>query len=120
VAVVMVVDDHSGIRRLLYEVLLQDGHLVHAASNGEEALKKFAECKPELVLLDMRMKGINGIETLQRMREVNKHLKAIFMTAYEDANLWERAQRLAVDFILIKPFDLLEIRHKVKQALMKV
>ncbi|MDU2066750.1 MAG: response regulator, partial [Sporomusaceae bacterium] len=66
---VLVIDDQPGIRRLLVEVLTEEGHLVVAASNGYEGLQKAKECQPQLILMDMKMPGMDGIETLRELKK---------------------------------------------------
>ena len=62
------VDDQAGIRRLIAEVLKEEGYRVFMAEDGEAALEFLADRSPDLILLDMRMPGLSGMETLKKLR----------------------------------------------------
>ena len=63
---ILVVDHYFGVQKLLFESFLDDGHEVTPAENGEEALRVLRPFEPDLILLDMKMPGMNGIETLEK------------------------------------------------------
>ncbi|SFG87523.1 two-component system, response regulator, stage 0 sporulation protein F [Desulfotomaculum arcticum] len=109
----LVVDDQSGVRRLICEALLDDGHLVEQAPNGLEALKKLAQKKYQLILLDIKMPGMNGLETLTEIRKIDPGIPVIMMTAYGELDILEKINGKGVDHIS-KPFDLNELRSLVK------
>jgi len=65
----MVVDDQPGVRRLLYEAFSDDGFEVELASGGAEALRKLSDRHPDGILLDLRMPGLSGLDTLKELQE---------------------------------------------------
>jgi two-component system response regulator (stage 0 sporulation protein F) len=114
---ILVVDDQFGVRRLLCETFREDHHEVEMAANGAEALQLLKTFQPELILMDMKMPGMNGIETLEKIRELGCHVDAIMMTAYGDNQNMEHAKELGVLYYMGKPFDLFELRERVRKIL---
>ena len=116
----LVVDDQNGVRRLLYEIFNDEGYLVRMATGGHEALKLVSQEMPDIVLLDIKMPGMNGLETLSELRKINPDLLVLMMTAYGDLEVVGQAKRLGVKLYIVKPFDLDEVRHLVKGLLYDV
>jgi len=110
---VLVVDDQFGIRVLLQEVLEREGFEVHLAANGIEALQQVESKSPDLVLLDMKIPGMDGIEILTNIRKRNPHLKVVMMTAYGELDLVKEAAALDAIGHFTKPFDIDELRNFV-------
>lgn len=81
---ILLVDDEQGIQLLYREEFEEDGYEVVSAYNGEEALEKFSQEPPDLVILDINMPGMNGIEVLRRMKEMNPNLPVILSSAYQE------------------------------------
>jgi CheY-like chemotaxis protein len=81
---ILLVDDEEGIQLLYREEFEDEGYLVDSAINGEEALKKFKAGPPDLVILDINMPGMNGIEVLRQMKEMNAELPVILSSAYQE------------------------------------
>ena len=103
----MVVDDQPGIRRLLTEILTEHGYKVATAANGYEGLQKAKELKPALVLMDMKMPGMDGIETLREMKSQGQGGdKVIMMTAYGELDMVEEAKSIGAHAYIVKPFDI--------------
>ncbi|MHB1653191.1 MAG: response regulator [Desulfitobacteriaceae bacterium] len=117
VAKILVVDDQLGVRRLLFETFREAQYEVQMAANGNEAIELTAEFCPDLLLMDMKMPGMSGIETLRQLRALNIAIRVIMMTAYGDVHNMEQAKELGVIHYLTKPFDLFELRDKVAQIL---
>ena len=114
---ILVVDDQFGIRLLLVE-LLQEDHEVKMAASGEEALRLLISIEPDLILLDMKMPGMNGIETLEQIRGLGSQVAVILVTGYgDDVHSMEQAKGLGILGYLAKPFDLFELRERVKAIL---
>jgi len=107
---VLVVDDQPGVRRLLFEAFHDDGFEVELASGGAEALRKLRYVHPAVVLLDLRMPGLSGLDTLREIRERMPDLKVVIMTAYGEMDMVREAQEMGVQWYLTKPFDLGELR----------
>lgn len=70
-AEILVVDDQFGLRRLLFETFQEDQHEVQMAENGADALRLFISFEPDLILMDMKMPGMNGIEILRQIRALD-------------------------------------------------
>jgi len=111
---ILVVDDQFGVRNLLVSIFQDDNHEVKVASNGEEALLSLISFEPDLIMLDMKMPGMNGIETLEQIRSLNTRVAVIMMTGYADTHDMKRANELGILYYMGKPFDLFELRERVK------
>ncbi|HBV86700.1 MAG TPA: two-component system response regulator [Desulfosporosinus sp.] len=116
-AKILVVDDQLGVRRLLFETFREDQYEVEMAANGEEAVVLLESFKPDLIMMDMKMPGMNGIETLRQIRALDSQVGVIMMTAYGDAQNMEQAKELGILHYMGKPFDLFELRERVRKLL---
>lgn len=103
---ILVVDDEPGVRELLKEFLETKGYVVTTASDGAEALTAFEEQKPHLILLDINMPGMNGLGTLQRIREVDRAVGIIMLTGVRDEDIAKEAMRKDAYDYVTKPFNL--------------
>ena len=111
---ILIVDDEEDIRYALEIYLFHLGYKVLKAENGEEALSMFKVFEPDIVLTDIKMPGIDGLELLQRIKREDTESEVIMITGHGDMNLAINSIRSdAVDF-LIKPIndDALEIALK--------
>ncbi len=107
---ILIVDDQPGVRRLLQEVLRAAGYAVDTASSGIEALGMLPEATPDLILLDMKMPGMDGLETLRNIRQRDKVVRVIIMTAYGELEILNQAHQLGIIGNFIKPFDIDELK----------
>jgi two-component system, response regulator, stage 0 sporulation protein F len=114
---ILVVDDQFGVRRLLFETFQDDKHEVAMAEDGAEALQLLIDFKPDLILMDMKMPRMNGMETLEQIRALDCQVSVIMMTAYGDSQNMEQAKDLGILFYMAKPFDLFELRARVREIL---
>jgi two-component system response regulator len=109
---ILVVDDEEGIRQLYKEELEDEGYEVELAERGEEALKKISRSKPDVVILDLKMPGMGGLEVLERIREQDKDLLVVISTAYgeykSDLTTW------ASDAYVVKSSDLTELKGVIR------
>ena len=113
----LLIDDQEDVRYSLQRILdLPDIELA-SASSGEEGLKVIPKFKPDLVLMDIRMGGINGLETLRRIRVSDPKLLVILMTAYGTTQMAIEAMKLGAYDYLLKPFDPVKIKELVANAL---
>lgn len=105
-AKVMVVDDAVFMRMTIKKMLEAHGHsVIGEAGNGVEAVKKYVEIKPEVVLLDITMPEMNGVEALKRIKEVDAKAKVIICSAMgQQAMVAQAIQSGAKDFV-VKPFE---------------
>lgn len=114
---IMVVDDRQGIRRLLSEVLQGVGYQVTTASNGIEALELVKEQAVDLILLDMKMSGMDGLETLTLLKKVCPQTIVLIMTAYEEVEGLKEASRRGAAGYISKPFDIDDIKNLIAAKL---
>ncbi len=114
---ILIVDDQYGIRILLNEVLQKVGYETYQAANGVQALEIAKEHSPDLVLLDMKIPGMDGIEILKRMKEYDSNIAVIIMTAYGELDMIQRAKDLGAITHFAKPFDIDDIRNAVNKYL---
>ena len=112
---ILIVDDQFGIRILLNEVLQKEGYQTFQAANGIQALEIVDNHSPDLVLLDMKIPGMDGIEILKRMKQKNADIRVIIMTAYGELDMIQEAKDLGALTHFAKPFDIDDIRQAVKQ-----
>lgn len=112
---ILVVDDEESVRFLYKEELEEEGFRVITAEDGEEALRKVRTDRPDLITLDIRMPGMDGIEVLHRIREMDKDIPVIMSTAYgeyrHDFNIW------ASDAYVIKTANLEELKRNIRRLL---
>ncbi len=119
---ILIIDDEEGFRFFVKTNLeLRGDYEVIAASGGEEGIRLAEEHKPDLVLLDILMPGIDGLETLNRLKE-NKNTKStpvIMLTAKSDDETRIKALYLRNDGYVIKPFEIAALEEKIEEVLYK-
>jgi len=109
----LIVDDQNGIRVLLMEVFNSEGYETYQASNGKLAIDIVKNEKPDLVLLDMKIPGMDGLEILKHIRKIDTEIKVIMMTAYGELDMIKEAMELGALSHFTKPFDIDELRLAV-------
>lgn len=119
---ILVIDDEELIIKSLKKLLEREGFAVFVAKNGQDALVMAEEEGFDLLIADIRMPGINGVETVQGIYEgLQKkgigNIPAIFITGYADEEIRKRAKTLNPIAYIYKPFDISELVDKVKGAL---
>ncbi|WP_066073014.1 response regulator [Neobacillus soli] len=112
---ILIVDDQFGIRILLNEVFQKEGYQTFQAANGVQALEIVKKHDPDLVLLDMKIPGMDGIEILKRMKVIDPDIRVIIMTAYGELDMIQEAKDLGAITHFAKPFDIDDIRAAVKK-----
>ena len=113
---VLVVDDEEPFRILMESELGRLGHAVQCVKSGEEALQAFAAHDVEVVLLDLKMPGLGGMETLKRMREAGVTAEVIILTGHPDIDDAIQAMKLGAYDYLTKPARLAEVEEVLKRA----
>src|ERR1700691_5783600 len=113
----LLIDDEEDVRYSIQRVFDSPEVELATASSGEEGLKAIPKFKPDLVLMDVRMGGMNGLETLRRIRAANPKLLVILMTAYGTTQTAIEAMKLGAYDYLLKPFDALKLKEIVNNAL---
>lgn len=116
-AKILVVDDEHLIRWSLEQSLRKQGYEVLTAGNGEDALKLVREEQPELVLLDIHMPGISGLEVLEKIKEFDDEIIVIMVTAHGGLETAVNAMRMGAHDYINKPFNLDEMAIVIKKAL---
>jgi DNA-binding response OmpR family regulator len=115
VAHILIVEDDRHQRTLLGEEIVAAGHVARCAANGWEALEAAAETMPDLVVLDIAMPGMDGIELLGRLLSRNNQLPVIIYSAHDGYR--DHFLAWAADAYLTKRSDLGELRHTIQQLL---
>ncbi|MCH7970526.1 MAG: response regulator [Chloroflexi bacterium] len=116
---ILVVDDHEEIREALAEILEEEGHEVLQAVDGLDALEVVAATLPDVILLDIAMPGIDGLETLRRLKEKpeSANLPVIMVTAQGDRQNMVKAVQLGVRDYVTKPWEPGEVEMCVNWAI---
>ena len=114
---VLVVDDEPDIRLLVRLVLEMEGYEVMEATSGQDALAAVDERRPDLILLDIRLPGMDGWEVLRQLRENDgeDHLPVVIMSAHSSEPTLDRATSMGSDDYLVKPFTQNDILRVVER-----
>lgn len=113
----LLVDDEEDFRRVTAQTLQRRGFSVTEAASGEEALAAVRGERPDIVVLDLKMPGLSGIETLQRMRQVEPELPVIILTGHGDFESAVAGIRLSIVDFLQKPVDVDELAGRIRSLL---
>ena len=116
-AEILVVDDDQSIASAFERFLKHEGHVCTLASNAEEALRLAGERDPDLVVMDIRMPGTDGLDVLQQLRSRHPELYVVMMTAYGTSQTSIDAIRAGAFEYLTKPLDLDQLRLVIRKAL---
>jgi DNA-binding response OmpR family regulator len=114
---VLIVDDEKNIRRLYKKEFEQSGYEVLLAENGVEAVEKVRADNPDIVILDIRMPGMDGVEALGRILGIRNNIPVILNSAY--ASYQNNFMSWAADAYVIKSSDLGPLKAKVREVLVK-
>ncbi len=116
-ALILVVDDEAGIREMLRAVLEEDGHRVQVAEHAESALARVLDEGADLLITDISMPGMSGVELLEAIKRQGREIPAIVITAFGSKESAIEAMRQGAVNYLEKPFDVEEMRMHVRRAL---
>lgn len=117
---ILVVDDEKDICGFVKNFFEERGYDVSTAYNGDEALALVKSDRPELILLDVRMKGMDGIATLKHIKEIDRGLKVIMVTALADQDKMDEACRLGACEYITKPLALDNLEQAVEKNLKEI
>ncbi len=114
---ILVVDDEEAMRGSLSDWLKEDGYEVGLAASGQEALDMATKNAWEVILLDLKMPGMDGLETLKRLKKVRADAEVLMMTAYATIDTAVQAMKEGAFDYLVKPFDPDEIEIQIKKII---
>ena len=114
---ILIIDDSGFARRTLRQLLESGGHSVAEASNGNDALERYFLRKPDLVLLDMVMEGMTGMEVLARLRELDPEARIVVATADVQSSTRTEVQAAGAIGFINKPFDREQVLGTVSNVL---
>ena len=114
---ILVVDDERDIGWLFSKILSEEGYQVSIALTGQEGISSIQKEKPDLVILDLKLPGMDGIETLREIRRIDKELLVVILTGYETVETAVEAMKLGAYDYLSKPVDIEKIKTLIKDAL---
>ena len=117
---ILLVDDEKGITDALQGFFKQRGFATKSANSGEEALKEVKTDKPDIVFLDIRMKGISGLDTLEKIKKIDNGIKVIMLTIHEEKEIIEKANALGADEYITKPFRIGYLEEVVVKKIQEV
>lgn len=117
---ILIVDDEAPVLEVLSEYFTTQGYAIETASSGPDALDAVGRQRPDLVLLDVRMPGMDGVEVLKRLRAVDPTLAVIMVTANEDVALARETLKIGAFDYVAKPFDFRYLDRAVAAGLMQV
>ena len=113
---VLIVDDDATMSRYLSSYLLRRNFEVNTASSGEEAIRMFRSYDPAIVLLDVSMAGMSGIEVLERLKQIKPDVAVIMLSGQSDPELIFKASKLGADDYISKPFEPKELDIRISKV----
>lgn len=114
---ILIIDDEKGVGDILKKILTKEGYDVHAVTKGQDGVKFVNKKDVHLVILDIKMPEMDGIEVLQKIHETKKNVVVIMLTAYGTLNTAREAMRLGAYDYITKPFDNEFVKAMVKEGL---
>jgi two-component system NtrC family response regulator len=114
---ILIIDDDNSLRRIVEYNLLEAGYQVCVAASGEEGLRLFNECIPDLVITDMKMPGMDGIQVLKAVKERSAETLVVVVTAFGTVDIAVEAMKCGAYDYITKPFNRDELRLTVAKAL---
>lgn len=117
---ILIVDDSEYIKAITGTLLKREGFSnLHFASDGVSALEKFKEVKPDLVILDLMLPRMNGMDVLKEIKKIKSNIKVIIISSLASIDNIKEAKNSGADYYLVKPFDNQYFIKTVKDLLMK-
>lgn len=114
---ILVVDDERDVCDFFQDTLPEEGYRVLTALNGKDALALVRKERPDMVLLDIKMPGLDGIEVLERIKKIDESIAVVMITGYGDLKTAREAMRLGAFDYVTKPFSLDFIKAVLRDAL---
>ncbi|MHC1743725.1 MAG: response regulator [Syntrophobacteraceae bacterium] len=116
-ALIMIVDEEADACRLSARILSAQGHEVHAFTTGKEAIEWLRGATPDLAVLDIKLRGLEGLRVLEHVRALGRSTRVLLVTGSPAAPITQRALGLGVDGILVKPVEIDEFEQWINKAL---
>lgn len=116
-ATILVIDDEEAMRDSCHQVLSKDGYVTETAENGHSGLRKIREVKPDLVLIDLKMPGMGGMELLEKIGEIDPDIISVVITGYATIESAVEAMKLNAYDFLPKPFTPDQLRIVIERGL---
>ncbi len=116
---ILVVEDEGPLSFFVSQTLSEE-HEVTLSRTGEDALEKFEPGKYDLIITDIRLPGISGIELLAKIQMQDPNIKSIVVTAYDSFETREKVKSLNADAFLAKPFTIHTLREAIKKIFKKI
>ena len=113
---ILICEDEKDVIELLNNLLIKAGFEVHIAIDGKEAEDKARKIKPDLLLLDIRMPKINGLEAAKLIRDFNREVKIVFLTGFQSQELLKEAAKYDISDYIVKNMSTKEILKVVQEA----
>ncbi len=114
---ILVVDDDQSIRDTLSNYLKRQEYDVHSAENGVEALEKIKKNNPDLIITDVRMPEMDGLELLSKVKEIDSHIQVIMISAFDDMQSTVKAMQSGAYDYIEKPLEIDKLKLRIKRAL---
>ena len=114
---ILLIDNEEGLCRMMEQILLDNGYLAMAYTSPQKAVEEFRPGAWDLVITDIKMPGMSGLEVLQKVKEVSRDIPVIMITAYATVDMSIQALRKGAYDMLTKPFEPDELIYRVKNAL---
>ncbi len=114
---ILIVDDEEDVRLFLRDFLEERDFNVETASQGDEALEKIKQTPPDVVLLDIMMPGMDGLQCLEKIKAGYPQIGVIMITALKDENRIAKAKKMGAFAYLVKPFSLTYLETELDQLL---
>ena len=115
---ILVVDDEKPICNMLKKFLIKKGYKATTVLSGKEAITKLKKERPHIVLLDIRMPGMDGVETLKRIRKIDKKVGIIMITVVKEDKTGRACMKLGAFDYITKPFDLNQLEKALTVKLL--
>jgi len=113
---VLLVDDDIDIMEPVQYLLIEEGYQVITASNGNEAITKYKDNKPDITFMDIKMPVLNGYEAFNKIKEIDKNAKIVFTSGYAiDDEQFQTAKKFGLCDLLSKPFEIDSMIKMIKK-----
>jgi len=112
----LVIDDELSMREVLSIMLTKENYEVLSAADGEEGIRLVREAQPRVVLVDIRLPGINGLQVLSEIRRMDPQIPVIMVTAISDLKVAREAEKKGAFGYIVKPFTFWEIKSVIQEA----